>query len=1344
MAASHPSIVAHYERNLAASFGVVVLVLVMLVLGAALYLFQRTQRADEDRLCGALAAIVSESISRVSFSGKYHARELVQELLTRSPELAYISMETAEGKVLAHSVPARNDTQLSQDAHQQVLQSLAQGGQVLSELDWEGRAVREVVVPYRGGYGNQLAGIVRVGVLMDIVRAEQWTNLAMILVLVLGLTLLAFMVVMRLSRFFGAATNTLASQLSGILENAPTAIAVCDSAGLVLSASHTLYALPGVRLKPTVGGHRLEALLPEEAKGMLAPQGDDPALPMDKEWTFHHAGQEHVWHCTRFPIARDGAGNVQQHCVVISDVTLSRAAEGKMRALLQRLRTITATVPVVLYEISADDPENTLANRFSYVNEKISELLGVSAEDIMADPVVFASRIHADDRDAVIAASQQAMQEHGDFFQEFRAYHTDGHELWLRASSMPSGYGTWIGYLMDITATKANEIALAQSEIKYRAIFNNTPVGIFRSNVQGEVLDINPTLARMHGFASREAFLASTRGISSDLYTRPEDRKQWVAALIAKPSGVRMEVELKRSDGETFQAILNASMQVDEDGTPLYIDGTVEDISARKLMEQRLADQLTFQQALMETIPYPVFYKDAETYFVGCNTAYEETFGIRRDNFIGKRVLDLEYLPAEDRITYQAEDEATIANTGRVRKEKSIPFADGQMHQTLYSVSGFRQTDGSPGGLIGVIVDISDLKRAEWALRDSEARYRSVIENIQDMFYRTDAQGRLVLISPSTWKQLGYSAAEDLLGRKTSEFWVEPQARQAMLDRIHQDGSVQDYEVLLRMASGDTLLVSTTSSYYYDANGNVLGVEGVFRDITARKRGEEALRASDARFRAFMDYLPGYVAIKDASSRAVFFNQRFAEMFPDESGQGMAPEQLYPAPIAARIRETDRQALEDGFVIYTEEGRNRQGDARLLETRKFRIPQDNDEDLIGVIITDITEQRYHAEKYRVLFHEAIDSIMLMKDQRIVECNPRTLDIFGCPPERMIGHSPAEFFPPVQPCGQDSMQLAEEMMVQARNGSSHTFEWQHLRCDGTPFIAEMTLTVMNLLSEEYVVGFLRDITERKQMQELMVQTEKMMSVGGLAAGMAHELNNPLGIILQSAQNMERRFSTELSGNRAAAQELGLNLETVAAYMHARGIDEYILGIREAGNRAARIIRTMLDFSRNSHSERTLCPVNDMLDTALRLAANDYDLKKKYDFKSISIIRHYGVDAGAVVCSETEIVQVLLNIIKNAAQAMPARRPDAAPPKLRLCTSRLDKAVRIDIEDNGPGMDAATSKRLFEPFFTTKPVGEGTGLGLSVAYFIITQKHQGRIAVESQPERGTTFTIELPLE
>ena len=273
------------------------------------------------------------------------------------------------------------------------------------------------------------------------------------------------------------------------------------------------------------------------------------------------------------------------------------------------------------------------------------------------------------------------------------------------------------------------------------------------------------------------------------------------------------------------------------------------------------------------------------------------------------------------------------------------------------------------------------------------------------------------------------------------------------------------------------------------------------------------------------------------------------------------------------------------------------------------------------------------------------------------------------------------------------------------------------------------------------GMGRDISNHVRMQNIMVQTEKMMAVGGLAAGMAHEINNPLGIILQSAQNITRRLGKELPANSKAAEELGLDLSVLEAYLRKRSIDRSLGAIKEAGERAAEIVRSMLEFSRKSGSEKTLCRPEEMMENALEIVSKDYDLKRGYDFKNIRINRHYN-EVKPVFCVRSEIVQVLLNILKNAAQAMAEKMPQNRPPEIDLFILQEDTDIRMEIRDNGPGIDEKNRHSIFEPFFTTKTTGEGTGLGLSVSYFIITSRHRGRLWVESRKGDGSRFIIQLP--
>lgn len=276
----------------------------------------------------------------------------------------------------------------------------------------------------------------------------------------------------------------------------------------------------------------------------------------------------------------------------------------------------------------------------------------------------------------------------------------------------------------------------------------------------------------------------------------------------------------------------------------------------------------------------------------------------------------------------------------------------------------------------------------------------------------------------------------------------------------------------------------------------------------------------------------------------------------------------------------------------------------------------------------------------------------------------------------------------------------------------------------------------------VVIRIDDITERINMEEIMVQSEKMLSVGSLAAGMAHEINNPLGAILHNAQNIRRRLSPDLERNREAADETGVLLEAVNQYLQRREIPQLLDGIQQAGSRAAKIVSHMLSFSRLSNRQLAECQLTVLIDQALEIAGNDFALIDSFDFRSIEIARDFDPQLDRVPCIGNELEQVLLNLLKNAAQAI-HQKPERTRGQIILRTRLNPPWAEIQVEDNGVGIPEHIRKRIFEPFFTTKEVGQGTGLGLSVSYFIITNNHKGQMEVQCRPDQGTTFTLRLPL-
>jgi len=269
----------------------------------------------------------------------------------------------------------------------------------------------------------------------------------------------------------------------------------------------------------------------------------------------------------------------------------------------------------------------------------------------------------------------------------------------------------FVAVKQDISERLRQEAAIRTSQQQLCTLMDSIRSVIFMKDRDGRHLLVNTFYEQATGI-SRQAILGKT-----DFEVMPHEAAEAIVTqdrqVMASGQALTFEETVPGQDGPPRHYLTTKVPLVDAAGEVYGLCGIATDITERKEAENTARDQSAFLQALVDTIPYPVFYKGPDTRFLGCNRAYEQAFGIRRDDVIGKRVAELEYLPEADRLAYQAEDESMIAAVGSVEKEMSMPMADGRLHDVLYYVSGFRKVDGAPGGLIGTLVDVSDRKKVE-------------------------------------------------------------------------------------------------------------------------------------------------------------------------------------------------------------------------------------------------------------------------------------------------------------------------------------------------------------------------------------------------------------------------------------------------------------------------------------------------------------------------------------------------------------------------------------------------------------------------------------------------------
>ncbi|MBI3444647.1 MAG: PAS domain S-box protein, partial [Magnetospirillum sp.] len=470
---------------------------------------------------------------------------------------------------------------------------------------------------------------------------------------------------------------------------------------------YELDELVGQLMHPTVHqAYPDGTAFPREKCPMYHTSCDGQPRTVDDEVLWRKDGTSFPVEYTTTPVMKDG--NVVGTVVSFRDITERKAAEERLnRANFQADIALDLTGSG-FWQVDYSDPE------YYYQSERAANILG---EEIKPDGRYhlanewFNRLVEANPETARLTEERYlgAVEGRYDHYDSVYAYKrpSDGRIVWIHAAGklVRDDAGTiryMYGAYQDVTKEKEAAEALAVERERLQAILDKSPISI-AITTNGVIRFANPIVNQKFGFHVGDK--------APDVYVHQEDRDALLAKMKRDGIVANHEVQMWSVD-KTPLDMLVTYMPLPYDGETGVLAWLL-DITERKQAENAIRDQAAFQEALVDTIPYPLFYKGPDARFLGFNRAYEQTFGVRRQELIGKNVLELDYLPEADRIIYQAEDEAVIATATSVEKEVPIPFADGKVHDTLYYVSGFRKADGAPGGLVGTFVDVSDRKKVE-------------------------------------------------------------------------------------------------------------------------------------------------------------------------------------------------------------------------------------------------------------------------------------------------------------------------------------------------------------------------------------------------------------------------------------------------------------------------------------------------------------------------------------------------------------------------------------------------------------------------------------------------------
>jgi len=710
--------------------------------------------------------------------------------------------------------------------------------------------------------------------------------------------------------------------------------------------------------------------------------------------------------------------------------------------------------------------------------------------------------------------------------------------------------------------------------------------------------------------------------------------------------------------------------------------------------------------------------------------AYERVLGYTQDEL--KNTLGFDQIHPEDRS--RVEEAARVARLSGVgqRTEYRMRHKDGSWRHLESSASTIRNKKGEVERLIIVNRDVTDRKKVEEALRESEERFKSLFENALLGLYRTTPDGHVSMANPTLCRMLGYNSLEELQEQNLEEKGFNPgYSRDEFKKELEKKGYVVGLEGKWRKRDGTSVFVRETARAVPDpSTGKILYYEGTVEDITARKRAENALWEERRLMRTLIDNMPDYIYVRDSKSRFLLANNALAELVGAKSAEGMLGKtdfDFFPKELAQAFYEDDQKVIRTGQGIVNQEeaALDSQGNAKWTLTSKVPL-RDKDGRVVGImgVGRDITERRLaekelreSQEKFSKAFYSSPETMIIstLPQGRLVEVNDAALRLWEYERSEVIGKTANELGVWVHP--EERAAIVQRV---TQNGSIREERATFRSKSGRTRQVRISGEIIQSGDELCLLSIVRDITEQEALELQLRQALKMEAVGRLSGGVAHDFNNLLGVIIGYSEFLQEQYE-ESNPLR-------------------KSIDEVL----KAGRRAAALTRQLLAFSRQQVLDPKILDLNSVVsDTEKmlrRLIQEDIELVTTLDPK-----------LGKVKADQGQIEQMIMNLAVNSRDAMPHGgsliiktenfRMEEDSVRQFPYPVKTGPYICLTVKDTGIGMDAETRARAFEPFFTTKEKGMGTGLGLSMVYGIVKQSG-GYIDLESSPGAGATFKIYLP--
>ncbi len=859
----------------------------------------------------------------------------------------------------------------------------------------------------------------------------------------------------------------------------------------------------------------------------------------------------------------------------------------------------------------------------------------------------------------------------------------------------------------DIKRWRAEQ-KLQKSEQMYTTISDAAKDGIILIDSKANIVSWNKAAQTTFGYTEDEILNKHLTVLMPEQFRTAFQKgmEQLNSEDMPLPSGTTHEFSGLRKDGSQFTA--DISLGGWKQGEEAFYVGIVRDITESKEAEE----ELRLKAQLLDSTGDSISLLDADGNIVYANKKFCRSHGYSSEELIGMKIEQVDHQLLgkllESRIKELTEKGVAVFESSHTRKDGST-FPVEIHSRVIWS--------GNSIFTLSVERDITERKRAEEALRESEERYRAIFEQAADSVVLIDTEnGALVKFNNKAHESLGYSR-EEFAKLKLSDIEAIESTEEVKrhIEKVVEEGS-DVFETRHRTKGGEIRDIQVSARAIYIGGRDFILT--IWRDITESRQAEEL-------YRTLAESSPvGVYIFQDG--KFCFVNSQFRKLtgFSEDELLNMNPWELVNPEDRVRARENAIQMLKGNRLSpYEFRVTNKAGEIKWSMETVASIYYNGKRATLANFM-DITEHKRmeealqeSEERYRALMNlggSVGEAIIMLQDKDGVDAvqvfvSDEWPRITGYSRKELLGMS---FFDLLHSEDREAS-LTRHKRKMSGEIIPGLFEMATIRKDGTEVPIEITSAYTIYKGERANVVFIRDITERKQAQEREKELQQELnicnrfaSIGELAAGVAHEINNPLTGIMGFSERLLRKSTDE---------EISQDLER----------------IHSEAQRAARVVENLRTFARRREPKKEYLDINEILGRTLEL--RDYELR----IDNIELVVELTPYIPKIIGDFGQIQQVFLNIILNAEQAMTEANGGG---KLTIKTQKIKDHIRISFADDGPGILAENLDRVFDPFFTTRGERDGTGLGLSACHGIVTE-HGGRIYAKSKPGKGATFFVEL---